>query len=281
MSKYKEGLHKEVSSIFNGVPTQQDNGAEPRTSEGRGEQPSGAPAPKYPDYDRHPGDDKGRLESPAATKPVAPYPPTDATPGPRPTEAEIPTRQEKNIRPDTGYERPRTRMDIRLSPVEAWDTKLQQAWQQIRNKLFTPKPGVSTVRQKAMVVSVPVLFIVLLFVFIRVLSVPSGKRAAIAGVRPSGDVAASGARISWQVPAPYPTALRDPMQFGLAATSRAGAGGLIVRGIVYSEDNPAAVVSDQIVHEGDKVLGATIVKIDKDSVEFEMNGKSWIQKVQR
>ena len=250
MSKYKAGLHKEVSSIFNGVPTQQDNGAEPRLH----------------------GDDKGRPESPAATKPVAPYPLTNATPSPRPTEDKIPTQQEKNIRRDTGYERPRTRMQ---------DTKLQQAWQQIRNKLFTPKPGVSTARQKTMLVSVPVLFIVLLFVFIRVFSVPSGKRAAIAGVGPSGAVAASGARISWQVPASYPTALRDPMQFGLAATSHAGAGGLIVRGIVHSEDNPTAVISDQIVHEGDKVLGATIVKIDKDSVEFEMNGKSWTQKVQR
>ena len=70
------------------------------------------------------------------------------------------------------------------------------------------------------------------------------------------------------------------MQFG-SATSRAGAGGLIVKGIIYSEDNPSAVVGDQIVHQGDKVLGVVIIKINEDNVEFEVNGKKWTQKVQR
>jgi hypothetical protein len=72
------------------------------------------------------------------------------------------------------------------------------------------------------------------------------------------------------------------MQFGSVTVGQAEAGGLIaVKGIVYSKDNPSAVIGSQIVHEGDKVSGATIVKINEKSVDFEMNGKKWTQKVQR
>jgi hypothetical protein len=90
-------------------------------------------------------------------------------------------------------------------------------------------------------------------------------------------------KVDQQVPESYPAMLRDPMRFGpvTTQTSRAEAAGLIVRGIVYSKDNPSAVIGDQILHQGDKVLGAVIIKINEDSVEFEANGKKWTQKVQR
>jgi hypothetical protein len=54
-----------------------------------------------------------------------------------------------------------------------------------------------------------------------------------------------------------------------------------VKGIVHSPDNSCAVIGDQIVHEGDKILDAVVIKINKNSVEFEANGKKWTQKVQR
>ena len=56
---------------------------------------------------------------------------------------------------------------------------------------------------------------------------------------------------------------------------------LIVKSILYSEDNPSAIISNRIVHEGDQIQGASIAKINKDSVEFEMNGKKWSQGIQR
>ena len=90
----------------------------------------------------------------------------------------------------------------------------------------------------------------------------------------------AGSEIDGQIPASYPTMLRDPMQFGPATATQGETGKLIVKGIVYSEDNPSAVIGSQIVHEGDEVSGATVVKINKDSVEFEMNDKRWTQKVQ-
>jgi len=84
-----------------------------------------------------------------------------------------------------------------------------------------------------------------------------------------------------QIPAHPSTVSRNPMQFVLAKTAEDETGKLIVKGILYTEDNPSAVIGNKIVREGDEVLGATIIKINENSVEFEINGKKWVQKVQR
>ena len=156
----------------------------------------------------------------------------------------------------------------------------RQTFEQIKNKLLAPKLGVSATRQKTMVILVPVLFIVLIFVFIRVFSTPSRAVATTAKLEPIDAVASSNSKIDWQIPALYPATLRDPMQFSSVTTAETGTGGLVVKGIIYSEDKPAVVIGTEIVRQGDKVLGATIVKINENSVEFEMNGKKWTQKVQ-
>ena len=56
---------------------------------------------------------------------------------------------------------------------------------------------------------------------------------------------------------------------------------LVVKGIVYSEDNPTAIIGIQIFHEDDSIDGTQIIKINKDSVEFHKNEEKWIQKVER
>jgi hypothetical protein len=55
---------------------------------------------------------------------------------------------------------------------------------------------------------------------------------------------------------------------------------LKVRGIAFTSERPSAVVGTTIVHEGDVVLGATIVEISRGNVKFEVNGETWTQKVQ-
>jgi hypothetical protein len=56
----------------------------------------------------------------------------------------------------------------------------------------------------------------------------------------------------------------------------------LVTGIVYSADKPSAIVDRKIVHEGDVIYGATVVKIYRDSVKFSKKGKNnWEQKVQQ
>ena len=69
----------------------------------------------------------------------------------------------------------------------------------------------------------------------------------------------------------------QPMPGGDLAAIRYGR---MLQGILYSEDDPTAVIGTQVVHEGEKILDVTIVKINKDKVEFERDGKRWTQEVQ-
>jgi hypothetical protein len=155
--------------------------------------------------------------------------------------------------------------------------------EEVKSKLFAPQLGVNPTKQKATVIALPVLFIVLIFVFIRVFSAPSQN---VAGPGKAGQTSATAAssehKVDWQFPKPYPTTLRDPMQLGSAEKGQTGGtGGLIVKGIVYSKDNPTAVIDDHIVHKGDKISDVVITKINENSVEFEANGKKWMQNVQQ
>jgi hypothetical protein len=269
MGKRSAGLHKHVSAIFNGVPIPK-NGTQ---------QPFNAPAPESPNCQEPPKRNEEPLEFPKRDKepskpPVPPKPPapshlTPTTPKPRQQEpVQLPTKTTPAKQPDIGA-------SIKTLKQIPW----QQTLEHIKSKLFATKPGVSDTRQKTMVILVPVLFVVLIFVFIQVLSMPS---LPIAKAKSPGlaNAIASSDKIDWQIPQPYPTNLRDPMQFG-SATAQAETGGLTVKGIVYSEDDPSAVIGNRIVHEGDEVLGVTIIKINEKSVEFERNKKRWTQKVQR
>ena len=84
---------------------------------------------------------------------------------------------------------------------------------------------------------------------------------------------------------------RDPMQRASAGgSSESGAGtdglpaaqvdAIVVRGIMYSADNPAAIIGQDVVHPGETVFGVKVSRIMKKQVEFELNGKKWTQGVQ-
>jgi hypothetical protein len=47
----------------------------------------------------------------------------------------------------------------------------------------------------------------------------------------------------------------------------------MVRGIIYSDDNPCAIVRDEVVEEGDTIGGYTVVKIYRHKVELEKDGR--------
>jgi type II secretory pathway component PulC len=55
----------------------------------------------------------------------------------------------------------------------------------------------------------------------------------------------------------------------------------MVTGIIYGENNPSAVVGNRLVHEGDAISGATVVKINREGVEFEKDGVRWTQAVKQ
>ncbi len=248
MAKFKAGLHKKVAAIFDGVPMQtNDVQQQPiRTS--------------MPAFIREQHDE-------VRANPVVLTPPSPSVPKPRmplqPQNAPLP-KQSKD------YETAKPSIQIQL----------QEIWQKLSAKLFTPKLGVDAKKQKIMVVLIPVLFIVLIIVLTQVLGGAAPKSSIAQDISAAKGTAASS--IDWRIPEQYPTTIRDPMQKG-SSSSAPGAqdGGLVVKGILYTQDKASAVIGSQIVHQGQTISGVTVRKINKDSVEFEMDGKKWTQQVQK
>jgi hypothetical protein len=98
--------------------------------------------------------------------------------------------------------------------------------------------------------------------------------------------------IAWEGPPLYPPDARDPMRLPEPSVTSTPAETdkpevapkqtrieLVVSGILYSSDRPAAIVDTQLVHEGQQISGATVKKIERDGVEFEWNGQTWKQTV--
>lgn len=252
MPKHKAGLHKGVSSIFTGVPV-----------------------PKHTDDEQ---------ANTTATKEPANYGPpshlsgkTAETPQPKKSPPKV-------LRPEKpkADEKDAAKMQEPVEIKPAGPSALEQLVQRIKDKLFEPKPGVSPARQKAMVVLVPVMFIGMVLAFLKVLGGGPGTTAGPKTFTPSNVTAAATSTIDWKIPDLYPTTLRDPMQFKQVkkpTPTPDKTEDIAIKGILYSQENPSVIIGIEILHEGEKVSGATIVKINKDSVEFEMNGKKWTQKV--
>lgn len=53
-----------------------------------------------------------------------------------------------------------------------------------------------------------------------------------------------------------------------------------VTGILFSNDRPSAIIGYRIVHEGEAIRDVQVVKIHKDKVEFEKDGRRWTQTIQ-
>jgi type II secretory pathway component PulC len=129
---------------------------------------------------------------------------------------------------------------------------------------------------------IPVLFVVFVFVLFKVLRTPSVSSTKIGNNSAASASTAFNGKIDWELPPPYPENLRDAMVFGpVTQTQEGNRDRPVVKGIVYSEDNPCAVVGDRIVSAGEVVQGATVVKINPDSVEFTKGDENWTQKVER
>ena len=153
---------------------------------------------------------------------------------------------------------------------------------------FSHKSRAKGSRQVVMAVLVPVLAVVLVLLIRKPLKGPSTVSAAIPATPSPAVQTAGDVDISWQVPPLYPIGERDPMSMKPkpAASHEEGAvpheatrENPVVKGVLYSEDRPAAVIGTRLLHVGDKVSGATIVSIAPDGVEFEMDGQRWKQPV--
>lgn len=138
-------------------------------------------------------------------------------------------------------------------------------------------------RQRLMRIMAPVLFLALAVLLFRNLKSQSGgaKPQPVPQGTQGSEVLTASIDIDWPIPEPYPDTLRDPMEAagGWSDSSQSDAKQLNLRGILYSERKPSAIIDSRIVHEGDMVQGVRVVKINKRSVEFEAAGRSWSQQV--
>ncbi|MHC4757736.1 MAG: hypothetical protein ACYTE8_03695 [Planctomycetota bacterium] len=157
---------------------------------------------------------------------------------------------------------------------------IRKSVKNLLEKLLAPRPGVDSKRQKLMIVLIPTLLVILLVVLTQVFKSPA-KNINTAVDTVASDVITTSGEITWQMPEPYPENLRNPMKAGTVSTAIVVAGDIDVRGILFSQDNPSALIGEDIVHEGDEVFGATVIKITKDNVQFERDGETWTQSVQR
>jgi MSHA biogenesis protein MshK len=286
MHKGRAGLQKEISKIFTGVqipgkgaavtnapsaPAQPAKYVPPKTSS-----PKPAPAPKpftIPEPYANP---------PAVSLPSQPQQQTVAVT--KQTIYEPPPVPAPAFSPSTERQ-PR----IEQLPKPTRQLPFLKIFEQVKNKLFSTKPGANQKKQKIMILMTPVLVMAFIFVLTQVLRSPS-KTAVNATKAANAANAPFNGKIDWSLPPLYPETLRDPMsastsfsqtQTQAQAQAQDTTPRPIVKGIVYSEDNPCAVVGDRIVSAGDEVDGATVVKINPDSVEFAAGDKKWTQKVER
>jgi len=72
--------------------------------------------------------------------------------------------------------------------------------------------------------------------------------------------------------------LEKRLQANLQATEPPKTTGIIA-GIIYSTDNPTAIIDNTVVHQNETINGAKVVRIYKDKVEFEKNSRTWTQQI--
>ena len=225
-----------------------------------------------------------------APRSSAPDRTAEAPPISKPAEPQAPQQSEsrKRYEPETPHKEAVPSAQPETMVLE--ETKGPSLWQQINNKLFAPKTGVSPTRQKVMVISIPILAIVMIFIFRQVLSKSPQKTKGA----PAEDVAMAikadpGHEIDWQIPEPLPATMRDPTELSVESTPQpeepiqpiqTPKTKIVHLGtIVYSNDKPSAIVNGRIVYTGEEVSGVTILRINRDSVEFEKDGERWVQKI--
>ncbi|MCX5645801.1 MAG: hypothetical protein NTZ17_14160 [Phycisphaerae bacterium] len=182
------------------------------------------------------------------------------------------------------------------APADAQETPAPRKRQLLKPKKratirsLTKRERTGGGRQKLMTVLIPVLAIAMVIVLKHPLGARSTVKAAGEAPTQTASPVSTDVQIAWEIPSPYDLAGRDPMKGttptvvalesdGTAAAAAEPLVELVVTGILYSPDNPAAIVDTQVVHEGQQISGATVEKIEKDGIQFERKGRRWKQTV--
>ena len=278
----KSGLHKQISSIFDGVPMPKDNlQLQPDESTPPAVQPESV-------TDNEPVVDREASLQAADTQSSPP-----ATPNSQPSASSLVKRlsadpSECTSAPSIQAGRP---MPLPKSAVTS-PRKGPGITAQLKKSLFGANRGGLDARQKKMAVLVGVLSIVFGTVMFISFGGMGGSKAVAAEQSDADTVTASvSAAINpadWKSPPPLPADLRDatmpvPRKVDPESTdtTNTSAGGFVVKGILFSKTNPSAIINNEIYTVGQRVNGVLIKNITKATVEFEANGNHWTQAVER
>ena len=261
MTSYKAGLHKNISSIFDGAPLQ-------RPSADSASKQTSLPnfVTEQTDSSR-PGQDPQQHLSQQQSYPQPPKP-------------------VQKLYKDTAE---KTHNLISKTNSQK-GTSFSRIYQAFKAKLLPRKSGINQKRQISSIVLVPVLCLVLVFVIFKFVLPASPKKRPGPKIQTVLDEVLTPVKINWQIPQPISASLRDPMkplildQIGVEGQTTSGqqfsgVAGITLAGIVYSEDNPAAIIGTQVMHTGEKIGDVSIVKIDRDTVTFARNGQTKILRV--
>lgn len=228
--------------------------------------------------------------SPRPREPIL-QPPIPASPGPAAEPARIDSvwqrAKSSAARSLQGVTPHRRRKEPGSSPIAAKHSP--SVSRRAKPAIRSAREHVGDVRQKIMMALVPVLGVVMAFLLKNPLKLSPATQAQIAPTGAATPMVDSNIEIAWEVPAPYQLGGRDPMRLPeppIAEVAGEPAPNpvlthveLTVTGILYSPDRPAAIVDTQLVREGQQISGALVKKIERNGVEFEMNGQTWKQAV--
>jgi len=261
MSKKRTGLQSNIAGIFSGVPVPKKSGSR--------SQPGG-PAPKPDDPASKPGGSV--IPKPVAPQTVTPKPMAPVTPTPYKPVEPLPAAPRSKV------------VEVKV-PEQVMKQIPRKISRRRKDKLFAPKAGVSSSRQKTSII----LFVLLSTALVIVLARPyltsriNPATSGTDGKTDTGNSNRANIEIDWPMPPVYSAKLRDPMELGSRQQIRIETSdGLIVKGIVVGENRKHAVIGTHTVPEGDVVPGTKIrvKKINVNSVEFEEDGKTWTQEVE-
>jgi hypothetical protein len=278
----KSGLHKQISSIFDGVPMPKNN-TELESQES-------AP-PLIPPTQPVEGESvtEKDIASPAAeTLSSAPAIPTSQKPSSSLVKRLSADPSECTSAPSIQINRP---MPLPKSAI-ATSPKKPGMSVQLKKMLFGANRGSLDARQKKMAGLVGILSVVFgAVMFISFGGVSGSKASAAQNTDTDTTPVAASARVNpadWEIPQSLPENLRnatipvapkvDPTQ---TQSEQINTEERIVKGIVFSQTNPSAIINNEIYVVGQRVNGALITNITKTAVEFEVNGNRWSQQVQR
>ena len=160
----------------------------------------------------------------------------------------------------------------------------------IQGKLFKGNSEPGDKKQKIMTAMIPVLLVVMVFMFRQVLSKPPQKAKGVESENESTLVKSdsSNNEINWKIPEPLPIKINKSLNTGNNTTSDSPQENaanntedktMYINSIVYSTDKPSVIIGNKILYLNQEINGVIVVDIQKDYVVLEKDGERWMQKV--